>query len=202
MQKIDCLIISPGFSFHNLYVSSLIKSIKFLQNMGISVEWMSFYAPILSATRQHLLYSALSLYDFNKLIFIDSDISWDEKDIYNIYNSKKDAVSAIYFNLDKKIPAKNLENNYFLTKNNLKNQKEPFKISYCGLAFFCIKKEIINKIEEPFLLKEKPLLGNIGNYLEDFIFCKNLRNLGFDIWLDPNIKVKHHKTVEISWDSV
>ena len=41
-----------------------------------------------------------------------------------------------------------------------------------------------------------PIMG------EDLSFCHRAREAGFEVWLDPEIKLIHHKTFKITWEGL
>ncbi len=41
-----------------------------------------------------------------------------------------------------------------------------------------------------------PLMG------EDLSWCHRAKELGFDIWFDPTVKVTHHKTLQLTWEGI
>lgn len=76
-------------------------------------------------------------------------------------------------------------------------------VNYTGLGFFACRKEVFDKIRYPFFEGEsKDIKCDDGLTLrdwasEDFNFCHNIANAGFEIVLDTNIRVGNLKPVVI-----
>ena len=69
-------------------------------------------------------------------------------------------------------------------------ETEPFKCDVVGTGFLLVKREVFEKIPEPWFQfgrdKEQQLV-----YGEDSWFCDQARKVGFDVWADPGLFIKH-----------
>lgn len=152
--------------------------------------------------------------DCTDLMFIDSDINFDAEDIFRLmaWNSdpKKGIVAGIpvarkkgqvYFStLDS-----DEDQNIFMDKMGLVRAKR------VATAFMMIRKEVFEKLKEAhpewvyhdekkqgdemvaffdFALKDGQYIG------EDYLFCDRAREMGFEVWIDPTIKLGHMGTIE------
>jgi GT2 family glycosyltransferase len=76
------------------------------------------------------------------------------------------------------------------------------QVTSCGFGFICIKNGVFEKMPKPWFdsrifEKNGRLTAGIG---EDSSWCIRVRELGFKIWLDPNVRVIHNKTMALTWD--
>jgi GT2 family glycosyltransferase len=94
------------------------------------------------------------------------------------------------------------------TVEEVKNMQEPVKIFGAGMGFFCMKSGIFEKLSRPWFQQviattnynDKeftfPIMG------EDLSLCKRINDAGFEIWLDPSIKLVHEKTFKLTWEGL
>jgi hypothetical protein len=74
---------------------------------------------------------------------------------------------------------------------------EPIEVGGVGFGFVAMKSGVFESIPRPWFLIGKVLWKegedlrvNLG---EDYSWCERAKAAGYTIWVDPNIKVKHHK---------
>jgi GT2 family glycosyltransferase len=41
-----------------------------------------------------------------------------------------------------------------------------------------------------------PIMG------EDISWCERVHQAGFDVWLDPSIRLTHHKMMKLTWEGI
>jgi hypothetical protein len=82
------------------------------------------------------------------------------------------------------------------------NEGENFlKVSYSGMGFFGMRKEVLDAMKYPYFDSEKTTIeGDKGVVLndimsEDVAFCKNIKKAGYDIMLKATLRVGHEKRV-------
>jgi hypothetical protein len=147
--------------------------------------------------------------DCTDLMFIDSDINFDAEDIFRLMAWNSDPVKGIvagipvarkkgqvYFStLDS-----DDEQNIFMDKMGLVRAKR------VATAFMMIRREVFEKLRDAhpewvyhdekkqgdemvaffdFALKDGQYIG------EDYLFCDRAREQGFEVWIDPTIKLGH-----------
>jgi len=152
--------------------------------------------------------------DCTDLMFIDSDINFEANDIFRLlaWNSdpKKGIVAGIpvarkkgqvYFStLDT-----DDDQSIFMDKMGLVRAKR------VATAFMMIRREVFEKLKDAhpewvyhdekkqgdemvcffdFALKDGQYIG------EDYLFCDRARELGYEVWIDPTIKLGHMGTIE------
>lgn len=133
---------------------------------------------------------------YTHILFIDSDMVFDESIVETLAFSGKDFVcgafqsrrepygSCIYQSLD---PVINIE----------ATGMEPFRVAGCGMACTMIRTEILKEVQEKYGTTFNPERINGINYGEDLAFCKRATDSGIEIWCDPTARIGHiaHKTI-------
>ena len=134
------------------------------------------------------------------LLMVDSDIVFTAEDVAKIehrLNSGLDAVTGIYPVGQPPYPPcifERIEGDYKLT-----TPKEGLnQIGACGAGFMGINKNVIlNMVKDPFdNIKEGDIFHG-----EDITFCHHLRELGYKLWSDSEIKLGHVRTNTIYADN-
>jgi hypothetical protein len=149
-------------------------------------------------------------FTYDKIIWIDSDIEWMPSDFFRIYNSDKDIISGCYLMEDRHIPIYNQPRGGMMPEEMLLQKKEPFKIAGAGFGFLAVKYGVFEKMPRPWFgpvaipntdeTKEtNPEFILIG---EDLSWCTKAINCGFDVWVDPLVRVTHQKTYQLYWRDV
>jgi hypothetical protein len=149
-------------------------------------------------------------FTYDKIIWIDSDIEWMPADFFRLYNSDKDIISGCYLMEDRHIPIYNQPRGGMMPEEMLLQKKEPFKIAGAGFGFLAVKYGVFEKMPRPWFgpvaipntdqTKEtNPEFILIG---EDLSWCTKAINCGFDIWVDPLVRVTHQKTYQLYWRDV
>jgi hypothetical protein len=142
---------------------------------------------------------------YDAMVFIDDDEEWDPKVLLNIINSSKDVVAVPVVNKgDKKIQY----NVYDV-------QKEPdtdgyLKIGRCGTGFLKLSQKVIKDLWEsnPVCEFRGRQLKYICEYTvindsfhgEDIVLCEKIKELGYQIWLNPTHTVTHMGTKKFKGD--
>ena len=157
-------------------------------------------------------------YDY--IMWIDSDMVFKPEDVFRLIQKDKDIISGLakiqngncFATRQKAIPnhlkipnigyIEEISETYsFLTEKDLIDKKDPFKVDYVGLAFMLIKSNVIEKLKYPwfrseistlYLEEENIAIKELNS--EDSQFCFYLKDKGFDIWIDPTVRVGHEKT--------
>lgn len=188
----DVVIATPGETFDQHYVWSIINTTKFLNDSGISYIWLNDYSSHVGEVRQRLAEQASSL-SYNKLFWIDSDIYWDVKDFIKLYNSNLDIVSGCYLTTAGVVAAQDLEG-YSIPPEDILSEDKIIQVRSTGFGFLCMKKNIIESLSNPF----SPI-DDIPN--EDVAFCVRAKNeLNISTWLDTSIKLEHFRTMSLNWN--
>jgi hypothetical protein len=143
----------------------------------------------------------------SRLFWIDSDIVWEPKDFLRLLmlTTKVDVVCAAY-------PLKNDSQGLVIKHPDLRtfrlNEYGLVKINGTGLGFCCMRREVVEKIAAT---KTKVYDASLDQWItrvfrldvivddegracargEDMAFFADIEELGYDVWLDPSIKLGH-----------
>lgn len=209
----NVVIATPGPDFEKEYVTSLVDTIEHLHSKGITYKFVNHYSSIITFAREATISDNPKLditeripfgdkFTYDKIISIDSDMSWSVEDFMKIYESDKDIVSglcanaeglAVFTPLDISLPAQD-----FI------NETEVFEIFAAGFAFMAIKQGVFESIERPWFElvyvraysgpnNEKTLIP----FGEDYSWCQKAKQAGYKIYIDPAAKIGHIKKKEI-----
>ena len=179
------------------FVHSLCESIKLgiKNNLDIRCVFLANES-ILPMARNELFRLA---YDekYDIMVFIDDDEYWDEKALIEIIQSEKDVITIPVVNKGDK----NIGYNVWLGENKEKDTDGYIKIEKCGTGFLKLTRKVIvdlwNTNTELFFRNKS--LKNICEYTfengsfigEDIALTKKIKELGYDIWLNPKHTVSH-----------
>lgn len=218
---VNLIIATPGHSMMSSYVRSLVALIQELNNRNITWGFSSEYSSLVGDAREMTLngnnqnniketrpFKGQITYD--KIMWIDSDIAWAPEDVIKLYESDKDIVTGAYMLASGEVVAypKLLGNAYVYEE--VKAMTEPVKVEACGFGFICVKQGVFESLTRPWFQSamgtwvdkdtgeeyQFPIMG------EDISWCKRVGDKGYDIWLDPTVKVTHHKMMKLTWDGI
>lgn len=135
------------------------------------------------------------------LLFIDSDMTFQpdalarllklDVDIASVtYNMRKLPKCSVVKLVDEyaeeyKVPDTVIERPIPLEK-----IPRPFRCGAAGTGFMLIKMGVFKKIERPWFFFTPQLAGEEAMG-EDIYFCNKARVAGYDIWIDPSVRVGH-----------
>jgi len=210
--RTDVLIATPGHSAKMEYVKSLVKTCAELDKRGITYQFISRYSSFVATARElTALDSSQHNYaegagvaggiEYKKLFWIDSDIEWEPEDFLKLYESDLDILSGLYvldtigtvavnYPNDRGAPTRVNKVEFLL-------HSDPVEVGGVGFGFVCIKSGVFEDMKRPWFLinrvqweEGRELKVNVG---EDYSWCANASRAGFKIFVDPEVKVKHHK---------
>lgn len=216
---VNILIATPGRNMEAEYVKSLVQTISYLNEVGITYMFLNEYSSMVSSAREATTMGDTYLDPFNnspvrgqvtydKIIWIDSDIGWEITDFMKLYESDKDIISGLYFN-EKMVPMFSVTAEDAGTEIDriLKSNKEE-EIFAAGFGFIAMKSGIFENMKRPWFesLFER-MVSEDGQkeifipYGEDFAWCKKAQQTGFKIYLDPTTRLSHYKKVRVKLDN-
>lgn len=218
-MHINLIIATPGHSMMGSYVKSLLSALSLLSEKGISWTFTNGYSSnvgdarevTLSGTYHNSINNSQPLsgqITYDKILWIDSDIAFTAEDVMRLYESDKDIISGAYLLPGGEVAAYETLGKAGLAYNTILALDNPLKIEGCGFGFLCVKQGVFEQMSRPWFKQvthtmeldnkiiEFPLMG------EDLSWCKRALNLGYEIWLDPKVKLTHHKTIQLSWEGL
>jgi len=214
-EHYNVLICTPGHSMEAEYVKSLVETMEVLKKEDISFKFLSEYSSTVSGAREATLMGSLFLDAFStmpvsgkitydKIFWIDSDISWDPKDFIRIYQSDKDITSGIYVN-NKGLPMfTQLESELNVDILKMCQYTEKFEVAAAGFGFIAIKSGIHEDMQRPWFESIYQEIENEDKtkkikipFGEDYSWCYRARHQGYKIYIDPKVKITHNKKIPL-----
>ncbi len=210
----------PGNSFSGETLASHWKLVAWCLGKGHEIGLHNFYSGIVYSARNMCLgsftpagikqkpYQGKVKYD--RLVWIDSDIVFTEKHLEALLDHDEDIVSGVYKMQDQKhyVCCETMNHELFATTGSfgfmkigdVDARKEKFKADFIGFGFVSIKYGVFESMDYPWfqpvwfdMLKDGVEAGIRDFTGEDIGFCWRAKDLGYDIWIDPKIKVLHRK---------
>jgi hypothetical protein len=214
----NVLIATPGSELSNQYVKSLTNTISELNKRNLSWKWLNESSSLVGNAREMTIGGDRELHiddtsplhgkcTYDKIIWIDSDISWKVEHFFKLYDSSFEIMSGTYLLADGK-KSTNMSPKYpqGIPKEDVLKMKEIIPVDIAGFGFIAMKSGVFEKIERPwFAYMSNIVLDSKGNrrYLslgEDISWCMKAKEAGFTIYFDPSILVDHMKTVAVGWN--
>ena len=212
---------TPGNSFTPGYVKSLLLSTNALNQEGLSWNFLNQGGSLVSMAREmtiggwdtnniEMTEPCSGEFTYDVIVWIDSDISWMPADLFALYNSNKQIISGCYLMEDRHIPIYQQPRGGMMPEEMLDDYKKPFKVAGCGFGFIAVKHGVFENMSRPWFgpVSIPTIDEKTGEKIEDFIlvgedlsWCTKAINSGFEIWVDPNIRVVHQKTFPIPFIS-
>jgi hypothetical protein len=111
---------------------------------------------------------------------------------------------------DRHVPIYNQPRGGMMPEQMLLEIKEPFKVAGAGFGFIAVKSGVFENMKRPWFgpvaipntdenKENDPEFILIG---EDLSWCTKAINAGFDIWVDPLVRVTHQKTFQLYWRDI
>jgi hypothetical protein len=213
-MKFDVIIATPGHSMMSSYVRSLLALTKKLDEEKLTWVWASEYSSLVANAREITLNGDnqndieeqrpfKGQFEYGTILWIDSDISFTPDDAMTLIKSDKKITSGAYLLASGEVTAYKKILGPGFTFQEIREMKEPVQIDACGFGFLAVKQGVFESLTRPwfqsaFITTDDgytfPLMG------EDISWCKRVKDNGFEIWLDPAVKVTHHKMVKLTWE--
>lgn len=216
---VNLIIATPGHSVQGDYLKSLLAAIAVLAQKGVTWAYSIEYSSHVAVSREMTLngsgemnlqmnvpFNAQVTYD--KILWIDSDITFTPEDVIKAYESDYDIVSGAYMLSNGQVMAYEQSLGLPYTYDQIKEATEPIQVKGAGMGFMCVKQGVFESFERPWfqtmeVVKDLddgrgPTPIQIAG--EDLSFCERAMRNGYEIWLDPNIKLIHNKMMKITWD--
>lgn len=197
---------------HAEYVQSLAATIDYLREIGLSVRYLNKYSSFIPTARELTAidkwqhdYStnqiALGEFTYDKIFWIDSDVEWSIDDFMKLYMSGLNVISGLYVLDSVGTVAVNYPNERGVptrvNKVEFLLHEEPVEVGGVGFGFVCMKYGVFESIPRPWFLigrvqwsPDSDMRVNVG---EDYSWCGKAQLAGYKIYVDPTVKVKHHK---------
>ena len=180
------------------FVHSLCESIKLGIKNDLDIRCVFLANESILPMARNELFALAYKENYDTMIFIDDDESWKEHALIEIIQSNKDVVTLPVVNKSDT----DIGFNVWLNKNLEKDPSDGYiKINKCGTGFLKLSRKVIDDLwnSNTELLFRNKKLKNICEYTyvngdfigEDIKLTKKIKELGYDIWLNPNYTVSH-----------
>lgn len=203
-------ILSPTYGdYPQGFINSLMNLLPRGQYYIVSPGGGSNVTSIRNTCFQQMLIEEQKSGKFDKILFIDCDILFKPEDAEKILSYDKDVVSGVYF---KKSPpyepvagyydVSRIHNGFPAVEKKIIISKQTVEVDWVGMGFVAMKRNILDKIEYPWfdmkvidLPKPEKRDGNLvitkEILSEDISFWTKVKELGYKLWLDTSVTVKH-----------
>lgn len=141
--------------------------------------------------------------DYERLMFIDSDIEFTPEDVGKLFAMDMPIAVGVY--RMKKPGSKYAAWRDGELVDDLDQFGAPIAVDYAGTGFMMIKRAVFQEIREeyPEWAYEEGQVGDCFAYFqdpimdgfhcsEDYFFCRTWRDLGHEVWMDPSVRLTHH----------
>lgn len=219
MKHYNVLIATPGSSMEAEYVKSLVNTLEECSNKGITYKFLNSYASLVHNARELTMTGINSReldandvsplkgqVSYDKIFWIDSDISWEPWQFLKLYESTYDVICGAYILGDNVTTSvHSWETSSYISKQDIMQMTEITRIQSCGFGFITMKSGVFEKIERPwFKHYTQPTKKNDGSSIEgvlgeDISWCIDAYKNGIDIYFDPEVLVKHVKKRTLLW---
>lgn len=213
MKHYNVVIATPGAELKADYVKSLMETTKWLSSRGLTYHFISQYSSFVPNARENTATDSYGAdwdtvmlgggkFTYEKVIWIDSDVSWSIEAFERILKSERQIVSGmVAVGRDGRIGAMRLNSEGHPVSLNAMEfllEGEPVEVDGVGFAFLGIKAGVFEKMSRPwFKIREIGIEGASYPVMlgEDYSWCVGAKEAGFKIYLDPLVRVEHHKAV-------
>ncbi len=214
MKVIFCL---PGKQFSGRFISCWSTLLVFAIKSGIECYVRNLYSSnvyhgrnlILSEQKtgnlkQFIYVKPLESVDYDYLMWIDSDMIFKPVDFRKLIEYDIPIVGGVARNGPKgQIAAGDFSEAgeiSFHTEQGIKeverNEQGLVKVGWTGFAFVCIKKGVFESMPYPWF---RPVLRVVDKNIffpsEDIGWCISAKKYGWDIFVDPEMKIGHEKSI-------
>ena len=180
------------------FVHSLCESIKLGIKNDLDIRCVFLANESILPMARNELFALAYKENYDTMVFIDDDESWKEHALIEIIQSNKDVVSLPVVNKGDT----DIGFNVWLNKDSEKDPSDGYiKINKCGAGFLKLSRKVIDDLwnSNTELIFRNKKLKNICEYTyvngdfigDDITLTKKIKELGYDIWLNPNYTVSH-----------
>ena len=191
------LIAIPAFdNIPTRFAECLTALVQRLDRDGVPVDVKFLTGTLVYAARDKLALHAIQN-DYTHVLWLDSDMIFDDELLYDLQFSHKDFVSGIA--RSRRPPYCSCLFSDLSTIQRIEDYpNDTFRVAGCGFACVLIKTEILKAVRERYYTCFLPL-SDLG---EDLAFCKRASECGYAIWAEPAVKVGHIGQIVIYPDDV
>jgi len=212
----NVVIATPGHSMHKEYVKSLMGTTTYLNSLGLSYHFVNQYSSFVPSARENTATDSYGAdweavgfgagkFTYDRIVWIDSDISWTVEALQTLLDSDLDIVSGmVAVDRTGRISAMRLNpagNPVSLNSRDFIVEGEPLEVDGVGFGFLAVKAGVFEKMERPWFrtrqigIETASFKVDLG---EDYSWCVGAKEAGFSIWLHPLVRVEHMKEMVLT----
>ena len=182
------LIAVPCMDYvHVDFMNSLLNLCQHLQHEGTCYKAEIQSGTLIYFARNRLANKAVCE-NFTHILFLDSDMVFDESIVETMRFMDKDMVCGAF--QSRRQPYGSC---IFTSLNPVRRVKEygmvPFQVEGCGMACTMISTEVIKEVQSRYGSPFDPEKIEGINFGEDTAFCWRARKCGYEIWCDPTVRI-------------
>jgi hypothetical protein len=181
------------------YSSSLAKSVMLLDDNGYAMDHIYISGEaIVQSARNKLFFNAYHK-DYDCVVWIDSDIEWNPQDLLKLVKSPLDVVGATY-------RRKTIKELYVAKISNLISG-DVIEVEGIGFGFLKMSRKVVDALwntnesyeDDRSMCKNvfEVTVANGQMYSEDYVVCKKIKDLGFNVYLDKTIDLSHTSKINL-----
>jgi len=177
------------------FVKSLLKLDEHLTREGINHHIEIISGTLVYFARNKLACQAINE-NYTHILFLDSDMEFDESIVETLMWSGKDFVCGAFQSRHKPYGSCVYTKLQPLTK--VENYgAEPFRIDGCGMACTMISTEILREVMTKYGNCFDPERINGTAFGEDLAFCVRAKSIGAEMWCEPTARLGHIAHISI-----
>lgn len=180
---------------HAEFVRSLMKLTEHLQREGIRHETEIVAGTLVYLARDKLACKVINE-GFTHILFIDSDMVFDESIVETLRFSGKEFICGAF--QSRRPPYGPCIYSRLKPLEKIREYGlQPFRIDGCGMACTMISAEILKEVQSRHGTCFSPEIYDGVKYGEDLAFCWRVKEIGKEMWCDPTARVGHIAHVPI-----
>jgi len=214
----NVVIATPGHSMLAGYVRSLLKTVHFLEQAGLTWNFLTEYSSLVAHAREMTIGGsgyqdpsnskpAHGTFTYDKIMWIDSDIIWEFDDFMRLYEAPEEVVSGCYMMATGEVTVYPQPLQSGMSMQEIMALKDKFTVRGVGFGFLAVKTGVFENMSRPWFSQvEVEVVGEDGEpdfkfplMGEDLSWCEKVHRMGIDIWVDPLVRVTHHKMTKLEW---
>lgn len=207
----DLVIATPGSFMKAEYVRSLVKTTQLLNDLNWTYTFVNQQSSFVSEARELTAIDSCfndwntttiggGKFNYGAVLWIDSDIEWEPEDVLKLFDAEVPIIAGLYQTDPSGRVAVNFPDEEgrptIVNKVEFILHDEPVKVGGVGFGFVLMRHGVFENVERPWFLIRRIKWDDVDFYTnvgEDYSWCAAAQKAGFDIWVHPQVKVKHHK---------
>jgi hypothetical protein len=201
---------TPGRGMTPGYVRSILKTTHACEMEGLSWNFLTEYSSLVAHAREMTIGGsgyqdannsepAHGAFTYDRIMWIDSDISWEPIDFFRLYQSDKQIIAGCYQIEDNTVTAYREALGQAISAKEIMATRNPFKVFGVGFGFLCVGTGVFEAMKRPWFSQEVISVMNKETGMEDYKFPL----MGEDLsWCNKVQKMGHQKTLMLDWSDV